>query len=117
MEFLEVGLDGCAAGGEDLGAVELDGEVGEVGRGIVKLAEVIAGVEEAAEDGEAGLGVGLAPFLRFGVPRFDGTDACAGHGEVCNIEDVSSFTVLCTHTIVSMVMVRDGRGLSGLGYF
>ena len=57
MQFLQKGVDGGAAVGGDLGAVHVDGEVGEVRGGVVQFAEVRAGGEEGLEDGEAGLPV------------------------------------------------------------
>ena len=71
---------------EDFTAIELDGEIGEVGLRVVKEAEIIACGEEGAEDAETSLHVDLAPFIGLGIPVFERYNAGAGHAEVGCIE-------------------------------
>ena len=74
---------------EDFTAIELDSEIREVGFRVSKDAEIVACIEECAEDAETSLHMDLAPFLRLGIPVFERHDAGAGHAEIRCVEHVS----------------------------
>lgn len=64
MEFEQKTANGGTSMGEDLGAVDVDGQ--GFGRGMVGQGHEVGGAgEEGAEHGEVGSVVGLAPFLFF----------------------------------------------------
>lgn len=62
MEFEQKEANSGTAMGEDLGAVDVDGQ--DVGRGVVVQGHEVRGAgEEGAEHGEVGSVVSLTPFL------------------------------------------------------
>lgn len=95
------------AGSENLGAVKLDGQIGEVVLGVVKLAEVILGLKEALENGETSLAVSLSPFLALGIPHLERGETSTGHGKVRCIEDIASFIVNILRTVAEAEDLED----------
>jgi hypothetical protein len=65
---------------KDLGAIQLDGQIGKIILFVIKLAEIVLGLKEALEDGEASLAMSLAPFLALRIPHFKGSKSSSGHG-------------------------------------
>ena len=93
VQLQEVLLDGLAADSRDLVAVDGDGETVRRG-GAVRDGEgdeVLAGIKEALQDGEARLHVRLSPLPAGRVPELKGGQAGPGHGEVRDEEDVEGF--------------------------
>ena len=62
VELLQVTLHRRSTVAEDLAPVEHDSEIRQVRRLVLQPNEVVPDVEEAAQDGETCLSVGLAPF-------------------------------------------------------
>jgi hypothetical protein len=65
---------------KDLGAIQLDGQIGKIILFVIKLAEIVLGLKEALEDGEASLAMSLAPLLALRIPHLKGSKSSSGHG-------------------------------------
>lgn len=102
-----------ATSGQDLGAIQVDLQVGHIVLRGYQLAEIIPGLQETLplmlgfapyhqthsvrmtnlQDGKPCLTVRLAPFLALWVPELGRDQAEPGHAQVRGVQDIASHTV------------------------